>query len=289
MAITTKMTFAFLTIISFIFNLFGAPGYPTSKTVDLDNFTLVWSDEFEGDSVDYETWNAGWWGNENTMVRKGGWWNSKLASVKDGCLHIATRYYENGIDNDGNSGWYSTQLTTEKSYSQKYGYFEVRCILPEGAGLWSAFWMMCSGVSDVGQDGKDGSEIDIFESAYYSDARYRNTVSSAVHFDGYGEAHRSKQVHQTHVYGSDPYKEFNTYGVEWNSDGYTFYINGHKCGFSNFGGVSQVPEYLLLSVEVGGDNGVPSQSWAGPSIETNNFAPTDFIVDYVRAYQYNNR
>ena len=45
-------------------------------------------------------------------------------------------------------------------------------------------------------------------------------------------------------------------------------------------------EWLLLSVEVGGSKAVPGESWAGPSIETNTEAPTDFIVDYVRAYQY---
>lgn len=286
MAATTKITFVFLTIFSFLLNLFGLPGYPTKDTVDMDKFNLVWCDEFEGDSVDYTKWNGGWWGNENTLVRKGGWWNSKLASVEDGALHIATRYYENGINNDGNSGWYSTQLTTRYSYEQKYGYFEVRCILPKGTGLWSAFWMMCEGVFDVGSEGKDGSELDIFESPYYGEGRNSDTVSSAVHYDGYDDAHRSKQIHQTHVYGSNPYEEFNTYGMEWNESGYTFYINGRKCASTTFGGVSKVPEYLLLSVEVGGNNGKPADSWAGKSIDTNSFAPTDFIVDYVRAYQY---
>ena len=286
MGIFSKQVYIFLTVISLFLNLFGLPGYPGAKTVDMDKFTLVWSDEFDGDSVDYNKWNGGWWGNGVTFVRKGGWWNSKLTSVEDGCLHIATRYYENGIDNDGKSGWYSSQLTTRYSYEQKYGYFEVRCILPKGTGLWSAFWMMCDGVSDVGDKGVDGSELDIFESAYYGDKRNRDTVSSAIHYDGYGEEHRSTTVHHTHVYASNPYEEFNTYGMEWNEKGYTFYINGHKCGSSDFGGVSRVPEYMLLSVEVGGEEGIPGESWAGASIETNTEAPTDFIVDYVRAYQY---
>lgn len=287
MNLFAKITFEILTIISFFLNLFGLPGYPTTETVDMDNFTLVWSDEFDSDAVDYSKWSGGWWGNQQTMVRKGGWWNSKLATVEDGCLHIATKYYENGINNDGKAGWYSSQLTTRYSYEQKYGYFEVRCILPKGAGLWSAFWMMCDGVSDVGNSGMDGSELDIFESAYYTAGINSDTVSAAIHYDGYGDAHRSKTIHHTHVYGSNPYEEFNTYGMQWNEDGYTFYINGHKCGSSSFGGVSRVPEYMLLSVEVGGENGVPGSSWVGASIETNTFAPTDFVVDYVRAYQYN--
>lgn len=286
MAFQTKIVSIFLSVISVFLTLFGLPGYPSTKSVDMDKFELTWSDEFDGNEVDKAKWNCGWWGEGNTLVRNGGWWNSKLAEVTDGNLHIKTKYYKNGVNNDGKAGWYSTQLETQGLFEQKYGYFETRCILPKGSGLWSAFWMMCPGVFDINGNGKDGTEIDIFESAYYYDGKNSDTVSSALHFDDYGKDHKSTTVHRTHIYGNDPYEEFNTYGVEWNKDGYTFYINGKKCATSKFGGVSAVPEYLLLSVEVGGSDGIPSDSWAGPSIETNAQAPTDFIVDYVRAYQY---
>lgn len=282
----TRIMFALLSVVSFFLTLFGAPGYPSAQTVDMSKFELTWSDEFDGDEVDMTKWEAGWWGNGNTFVRNGGWWNSDIAFVENDCLHIPTKYYENGLKNDGKAGWYSTQLTTRNSFEQKYGYFEVRCILPKGTGLWSAFWAICEGTFNVDGSGKDGSEIDIFESPFYGDSGKRDVVSSAIHYDGYDEAHKSKTIHKTHVYGSNPYEEFNTYGVEWNEKGYTFYINGHKCKETDFGGVSRVPEYLLLSVEVGGKNGIPDKSWAGDSIDTNDFEPTDFIVDYVRAYQY---
>lgn len=96
-----------------------------------------------------------------------------------------------------------------------------------------------------------------------------------------------KNACEPFVLFNDPYEEFNTYGVEWNEDGYTFYVNGIRTGHSDFGGASRVPEYLILSVEVGGTDGVPGNSWAGaplaPDSET-----SDFIVDCVRAYQYKN-
>ena len=275
----------FLTIISFFLTLFGQPGYPVSKnTVDMDKFELTWSDEFDGEEVDSTKWIGGWWDGKLSTVRKGGYWNTKLATVQDGCLHISTRYYEDGLD-DGGAGWYSTELSTQGKFEQLYGYFEVRCILPKGSGLWSAFWMMCKGVGNEDGSGKDGSELDIYESPFYSSST-PDVVSSAIHFDGYDDAEQSKTIHKTHVYANDPYTEFNTYSMEWNSTEYIFYINGTEVGRSSFGGVSQTAEYLLLSVEVGGEEGRPGDSWAGDSITTNTEAPTDFIVDYVRVYQY---
>lgn len=279
------VTAMMLAIVSFFLTLFGQPGYPAGKEVDMDKFDLVWSDEFDGDAVDGTKWSGGWWPATATSVRKGGFWNEKLCSVEDGALHIATRYYADGLDG-GAPGWYSSQLTTQGRFEQKYGYFEVRCILPRGAGLWSAFWMMCKGVGAIDGSGEDGTEIDIYESAYYTKGRSWDCVQSALHFDGYGDEHQQKTVSRTHVYGNDPYENYNTYGLEWNENRYTFYINGRKCGSSTFGGVSKVPEYLLLSVEVGGENGVPADSWCGISIENNAAPPTDFIVDYVRVYQY---
>ena len=45
-------------------------------------------------------------------------------------------------------------------------------------------------------------------------------------------------------------------------------------------------EWPILSVEIGGENGVAGDSWVGASIDTNTEPLTDFIVDYVRVYQY---
>ncbi|MBQ7597601.1 MAG: family 16 glycosylhydrolase [Clostridia bacterium] len=78
---------------------------------------------------------------------------------------------------------------------------------------------------------------------------------------------------------------FNTYGVSWNETEYVFYINGVETGRSSFGGTSRVPEYLLLTAEVGGANGVAAASWAGDALQSD-AEPTDFVIDYVRAYQY---
>ena len=80
---------------------------------------------------------------------------------------------------------------------------------------------------------------------------------------------------------NNPYEEFNTYGLEWNENEYIFYINGVETFRTDFGGVSQNEEYLILSVEMKGENGVPSNR------ENVSGEETKFIVDYVKVYQYN--
>lgn len=280
----------FLAIASLFCEIFGMPALPHGKPVDMSKFELVWSDEFDGTELDKNNWGShcGWKADQTgSYIRKGGYWNDKMCTVYDGNLHIRTEYYPDGFENNGKPGWYTAGIDTAEKFSQCGGYYECRCILPKGTGLWSAFWIYSGDVGNIGNGGVDGAEIDIFESAkYHLGKNSRNSVSSAIHYDGYDEFHQSKTVHWTKVLDNDPYENYNTYSVEWNEKEYIFYINGIKVGRSDFGGTSQMSEFLILSVEVGGENGVPDESWAGPSIETNTEAPTDFIVDYVRVYQY---
>ena len=180
------------------------------------------------------------------------------------------------------AGWYSAGIDTDsdspKGFSQKYGYFECRCILPEGADIWSAFWLMNSGVFDEDGSGRDGTEIDIFESDRY-DNFPSNSVTSNLHFDGYNDAHQ-KLGAKCFLLKNNPYKEYNTYGLEWNENEYIFYINGVETFRTDFGGVSQNEEYLILSVEMKGEDGIPSQRENTPAEDA------FFIVDYVKVYQY---
>lgn len=270
--------------ISIFFMLSGfIPGLPVEK-VDMEKFTLVWEDNFDGDSLDRTKWSGMYFDGDKTFTRKGGYWNMSQIEVKDGNLHISTDYYENGLDGNGKEGWYSAGIYTKGLFEQTHGYFEVRCILPEGNGMWSAFWLNGVNMANVDGSGRDGAEIDVFESAFYG-SPIKNMVSSNIHFDGYEEGLQSMNVCQPIITANNPYEEYNTYALEWNEDEYIFYINGIKTGSSSFGGTSLVDEFLLLSVEVGGTNGIAQDSWAGDKLEKGT-QTTDFIVDYVRVYSY---
>ncbi len=272
-----KKIIAFFTAAAtFLCVLLNIPCFAGGKELDLDRFVLTWEDDFDGDCVDESVWSGHYvWGG--TEIRRGGYWNKQMASVSDGNLTIRTEYLPEGLDGKP-GGYYSYGMDTRNAFEQKYGYFECRCILPKGHDLWGAFWLLCDGTFDVGNGGVDGAELDVFESLY-TQAKNPNMVSSNIHIDGYGDAHKALGSKKFLLHGN-PYEEFNTYGMEWNEKEYTFYINGRKSFSTDFGGVSAVPEWLILSVEVGGEDGKPTcETLAG--VES-----SEFVVDYVRAYAY---
>lgn len=267
--------------------LFGAfisdtPVTPYKDSIDMDKFELVWEDEFDH-GFDTSIWQGHYvYGANDTQLRDTAWWNQDQVSfTDDGCLKLTVEYKENGPKG---AGYYSYGMETNPNknysgdhtgYEQLYGYFEIRCILPKGAGLNPAFWLLTDGMWDDDTDGGvTGAEIDVFETPtdYDEDGKFFGSVFHTVHVDAYGDAHR--QEIQGWYYANDPYNTFNTYGVEWNSEGYTFYINGVETAHTDFGGVCEVPLYLIISI------GVNEQ------VYENDFLPSSMLVDYVRCYQY---
>lgn len=274
-------------LITAFFQLFGAAFFDTPVTpygdeIDMDQFELVWQDEFDN-GFDDTVWQGHFvYGDNDTQLRDTAWWNRDQVSFSDdGCLLLSAEYKENGPKG---AGYYSYGMETNPSknyngkhvgYEQLYGYFEIRCILPKGSGLNPAFWLLTDGMwNDDTDGGVTGCEIDVFETSYTYDegSRFHDSVYHTIHVDSYEEAH--KKENQGSFYADDPYNKFNTYGVEWNKDGYIFYINGVETARTDFGGVCEVPLYLIISLGV------------DEHIADNNYLPSAMKVDYVRAYQY---
>ncbi|MBQ9552807.1 MAG: glycoside hydrolase family 16 protein [Clostridia bacterium] len=269
---------------------------PSETQVDMSRFEPVWNDEFDGDTLDLSKWGYTWW----ETMRKGGYWHEDMVKVENGNLVISTQYFDEPLEyrypkydwvDDYGPGYYTGVITTRDKYEQCYGYFEVRCKLPAARGMWSAFWMMNDKVVNVDGFGDDGTEVDVFESMYYKDHWWGDDcVIGGIHYDGYGPEEKGDSIGKIFVKG-DPYKEFNTYGLEWSPDEYIFYINGYECGRISTGGVSDNPEYLLLSCEVAGHDGIADADRHGTGkIDLTPKAnwPAEFVVDYVRCYQYKN-
>ena len=273
------ITACFLGVVNVVLGWFSCPAkFPAGQKLDLEEFTLTWSDEFDGGSLDTAKW-GGHGFTSGAYKRRDGYWAMELAQVERGKLRIPSVYLEEGAAG-GPAGYYSLGIDTSRSFRQKYGYFEVRAKLPKGVGLWSAFWLMPQAFGAEPDDGRTGAEVDIYESAYYKDGwPKRNSVSSAIHYGGYGDNLHSQGVGRWFV--GDPYERFHTYGLEWNEREYVFYIDGRESGRSDFGGVCQNELYLLLSVEHAIDG------WAGSITDNKSNADmTDFVIDYVRVYQY---
>ena len=281
---------AFLIIIAnFFLWAFNLPQFPSVTEIDMSKFeeVPVFSEEFDDAEINEDVWSGHYTYGDRYSVRRGGYWHRDMASVYGGSLHIKTEYLDEGLGG-GPEGWYSYGMDTNGKYEQTYGYFECRCIFPKGMGHWSAFWLLTDSMMNTEEKGLNGAEIDVFESFNYGNKLLQNSTKHTIHIDGYGDFHDADNDGSWRISG-DPFNEFHTYGVEWNEEGYTFYIDGRKTSFNDFGGASRVPEYMILSVEVGGENGVPDGGLTmGPIYENEGGKDftSDFVIDYVRAYKY---
>ena len=214
---------------------------------------MVWHDEFDGTKLDESKWAL------PEGKRRDGWWSRKAINL-DGNGHLVIRTVK-----DGNK-FFDGCVTTQGKFEHRFGYYAARIRLQHQPGHWSAFWLTCPGVNKVGDQGRDGTEIDIMERPWL-DERVQHTF----HWDGYGKDHKTegKVVKVPGVM-----EGFHTFGLLWLPDHYVFYIGGKETWRTNAGGVSQVPEYILLSDEVG--------RWAGDIKKAE--LPDEFLVDYVRVY-----
>lgn len=289
---------------------------PEEKTLyavlEEQGYELVFEDDFDGDGIDYTKWKTGY----ETPSRRAAYYEDSEDTlfVSDGNLTIRTLYK----DGQFGEGWYTSWVETAtredsaavarsgdyEGFSSKYGYFEVRCIAPPCEGIWSAFWLMPdegTGMSadDVQGTGADGVEIDVMESPWMYMTTDKEANMHVVHGDGYSLTKSDKSP----LYRvPDMYEEFHTYGVMWAEDEYVFYIDGaetwrtkHTVDGTTLG-VSQVKEYMILSVEVAGytaedgtlvhgKNADGSDYWCGNPMNNDKDKHYDFVIDYVRVYR----
>jgi len=268
---------ALVSAILLIFNVHTVN--PQNPKIDLSGYTLTFQDEFDGEALNTSVWHT----QNSNGIRKGGYWSDQQCSLRDGNLVITTEYKENG---EFGAGWYTCGISTRYNFEQTYGYYECRCMLPKGKGLWSAFWLTCPGANQVTGSGTKGAEIDIFESPYgYKSGEKSWKVTSNIHYNGYEWQTRYKNI-VISALDNNPYENYNTYGLLWTEDEYVFYVNGIEVARTDYGGVSQQPEYPILSCEIDGAAGTPTYGWSG-NINQNEGGKdftAEFIVDYIRVY-----
>jgi beta-glucanase (GH16 family) len=232
--------------------------------------TLVWSEEFNYNGLpDSTIWNVEV--GKSRVNNEPQWYTKDLKNLRvaNGMLTITCRK-ENV---DGQDRYTSGRMNTRGKYSTTEGRIEARMKLPQGRGVWPAFWTL-------GLSGRWPAcgEIDIME--YWG--HNPNTVASNVHTGDYnhtkGTGRGGKIVYQ------DPFKDFHIYALEWFSDHMDFYFDNtlfYTC-VSKGEGIGEwpfnSPQYIILNFAL-------SNNWrpGEPGIDDSIF-PQEFIVDYVRVY-----
>lgn len=242
----------------------------------------MFSDEFNGPrgtSFDASKWTAetgGWgWGNEERQYYTGNTENARL----DGNGNLEIR----AVPVTGNTAlecWYgkcqytSARLITKGKFQFTYGRAEARIRVPEGKGVWPAFWMLGSDIDKVGWP--QCGEIDIMEFV----GKEPSTIYGTLHGPGYsGEKAVSRSVDLPK--SQNVASGFHVFAVEWEPTQIRWYFDGKiystltpKDIPSGSRWAFDRPHFLLLNFAVGG-------KWPGKPDASTKF-PQAMLVDYVR-------
>jgi beta-glucanase (GH16 family) len=235
--------------------------------------TLVWSDEFDGNTINPATWtfetgNNNGWGNaelENYTER------TQNAFVSKGNLIIEARK-----ESLAGSAYTSARMITKNKQVFTYGRIDIRAKVPTGKGIWPALWMLGNNIDQAGWPAC--GEMDIMELV----GQEPNKVHGTLHWGATTNLHASKEAGYTLASGTFD-QQFHVFSMVWVKDQVQIYIDDilyNTITTANTGG-SNYPFnsnfFFIFNVAVGG-------TWPGPP-DANTVFPQRMIVDYVRVFQ----
>jgi beta-glucanase (GH16 family) len=180
-------------------------------------------------------------------------------SVQNGALEITAAPSTN-LAATGGLPYTSGLITTESSFTQTYGYFEMRAKLPAGQGLWPAFWLLPA-------DKSWPPEIDPLE-AFGSEP-------NQIHY-GAISTNSSQSGGDWVTVPTNITDSYHTYGVMWTPTTLTYYFDGQQVAQLATPSDMNKPMYMLADLAVGG-------SWGGAPFPDTQF-PAHLDIDYIRAY-----
>ena len=243
---------------------------------------LVWSDEFDGTTVDQTKWV---YQTGNGCPNLCGWGNGELENYTSGTNNMSV---SNGIltitakkESSNGSDFSSAKLVTLGKFSRTHGRFEARMRMPKGLGLWPAFWML-----SVNNNWPMTGEIDIME---YRGDQPRNDFGT-LHYGLVWPDNRYDG--NTYTYSADLSTDFHVYAVEWTADDIKWYLDNNLFKTetrnpSSLNPVNNNPNYpwpwtsdfyIILNLAVGG-------GFAGnPTSAQVQLTKPTFEIDYVRVY-----
>jgi len=262
------------------------------------NWKLIWSDEFDGDTLDESKWSyrLNYWGmpyealtdkgvfldGEGNIVFKPVVVDGRLCSSQ---LQTGANSFDemdltgsvkkriekqHGADAWGNKIeiWPLKPLQKAK-FAHRYGYYEARVKFQKAPFWWSAFWTQSPTIGASANPEYAGVESDIIE--YFVNGQ----LTSGNIFGGYGKQY-SEDARVRYPFENDG--EYHRFGMEWNESGYVFYFDGKETARS-VEPVSKVEQFILLSTEIKGyRNDHPKTEWTEEELNDR------FICDYVRVF-----
>jgi beta-glucanase (GH16 family) len=248
-------------------------------------WNLVWSDEFEGTSLNTANWTVltsnydPVTGNCNFGTGELEYPRAQNVTVSGGKLILtAERASDNPMDSRctgyGARSFYSGRIHTKGKVEQRYGKLVASIKVPSGYGMWPAFWTLGANISAVGWPAC--GEVDVLE--------WKSTepswMKSAVHWYTTGQADWGTGADR----GYSLADTFHTYEVEWTASSMVFRLDGTLVGstFNHNESEFQQNHYVILNLALGGNwYGNPSPA----SIDLPAGTQKTMEVEWVRWYQ----
>ena len=254
---------------------------------DRSDWELVFSDEFDGTSLDLGNWNTQYYygSRTNTFNDEEQYYLDDAFTFNDGVMSIVGQKLETPLEafetvdrdlltsqgKDLLFDYSSGMISSDNHHAFTYGYMEIRARVPLGQSLWPAFWMLPS-------SGEWPPEIDIMEILNEIDPntnQLETNLYTTLHTPD-SSLPGGNFYQQSGYSGIDFSADFHTYAAEWDTDSITWFVDGVEL-FTVDSGITQEPMYLLANLAIGGD-------WPGATTEDTPEYST-FDLDYIRVYQ----
>jgi len=166
-----------------------------------------------------------------------------------------------------NNEYISGILTTQGSFAQKYGYFEIRSRIPAGVAVWPAFWMLAD-------DGGWPPEIDVMEGR----GQRPGDIVMTTHW-------RIFETQKIHTCGfdfivPDAATAFHDYGALWQRDRITYFIDRKPVADIKVPVSFVDPMYMIVNLAMGAKYFYGVGFVAADSPET-----VAFEIDRISAFQ----
>lgn len=180
------------------------------------NWNLVFSDEFNGKSVNWRKWtdrssSQSDNGRGNKKNKQLEWNRGANCSVSKGVLTQTAKRTKIKSPSGIKYKWTSCLLTTTPSFSFQYGYIEIRSKLPAKNGFWPSFWTWQT------PSNNRWTETDVYE--FFSD----NPKALYVAQQSGRAAGCTVKKHKF-----NPSKGYHVYGADIKPNGTVFYIDGKE-------------------------------------------------------------
>ena len=243
------------------------------------NWQLIWSDEFDGDSIDLKNWSyqvepAGRFNEEWQRYTN----SPENAYVENSCLVIKAIHES---ETHGLNQYTSARINSANKQSFRYGKIAARMKLPFSEGIWPAFWMLGANIDENGGDTPwpQCGEIDILELYGSKDD---GAIESNIHFANEDDQHESMGAVSYELESGKFADDFHVFELEWNENQFVWSVNGEQFATADISGdkYAEFHEefFFLFNIAVGG-------TWAGRPDETSVF-PQYMYIDWVRVYNY---